>query len=164
MKKFLKNLIPVNINRLVLVTDYYEVQLESGLLSLQPERFPNARYYVCLFKNRIRQPIQWELSSIPHRGVLRHGGHIPYHHDERYFVIGTDGKRYAHLFIDPDRERIGVRTDFFRNNWQAYGEKTEPQFPPSRQQMKKMEEELFGEKDEFLRDYKRRLKASYLGM
>ena len=162
-RKYLKDLIPVNINKLVLETGYFELQLESGLLSLSPERHPNGRYYVCLFKDNLRQPITWEIASQPHTGRLQHGGHIPYRCDEKYFVVGSDGRRYAHLFIDPEEQRIGVRTDFFPKPWQGYprrGSKDED----FRSQAKRQYEELFGEKDEFLRDYKRLLKRSYLGI
>jgi hypothetical protein len=67
-------------------------------------------------------------------------------------------------FIDPESYQIGVRTDFFKRVNDAYPRgKAAKETLPSQQQIKEMGEQLFGEKDAFLADYKRRLKRSYLG-
>jgi hypothetical protein len=88
-RRYLKGLIPVDINKLVLETGYFEIQIAGNLVSLVPGRHPNGRYYVALFKNHLRQHEAWELSAMPHGGHLRNGGHIPYRCDERYFVVGS---------------------------------------------------------------------------
>src|SRR5262245_16017337 len=97
-RKHLKDLIPININALVLETGYFEVRLGDTLLSFNPERHPNGKYYVALFRNHLRQHEAWELSAMPHRGRLQHGGSIPYRNDEVYFVLGPEGHRFRHLF------------------------------------------------------------------
>src|SRR5262249_7235393 len=119
-RKYLKDLIAVNINRLVLVDGYFELQIGDIHLSLAPERHPNGRYYVTLFVNHLRQPKTWALSARPHVGRLKNGATIPYAHDEVYYCIGSDGRRYRHLFIDPEHCRIGVRTDFYPDKNLAY--------------------------------------------
>jgi hypothetical protein len=53
-RRYLKDLIPVNINSLVLETGYYELRIGDKLLSLAPERHPNGKYYVTFFKNHLR--------------------------------------------------------------------------------------------------------------
>ena len=111
-RKYLKDLIPISINRLVLESGYFEVRIGDTLLSLNPERHPNGRYYIALFRNHLRQREAWELSAMPHRGHLRNGGSIPYRCDERYFVV-SHGRRYRHLFIDPETMTVGTRSDFF---------------------------------------------------
>jgi len=47
-RRYLKDLIAIDINKLVLETDCFEVQIGGSLLSLNPERHPNGRYYVVL--------------------------------------------------------------------------------------------------------------------
>jgi hypothetical protein len=157
----LKDLIPIDINRLVLETGYFEVQIGGTLLSLAPERHPNGRYYVALFRNHLRQHQAWELSAMPHCGRLQQGGYIPYRCDERYFVVGADGHRYGHLFIDPENMTIGVRTDFFPKVNDAYPRgKAKEENKTFREQVQEMGRELFGEKDEFLCGYKKLQKKS----
>lgn len=158
----MKDLLPVNINELVLATGYFEVEIGGVPLSLAPERHPNGRYYVTLFVNHLRQPKTWELSARPHNGHLRQGGYVPYANDETYYVIGTDGKRYRHLFIDPEHCRIGVRTDFFPHHWQAYPRRQNEK--SLHDQAKALEKELFETTDEFTREYEKRLKLSRFGM
>jgi hypothetical protein len=43
-RRYLKDLIPVDINKLVLETGYFEIETGGNLLSLAPERHPNGRY------------------------------------------------------------------------------------------------------------------------
>jgi len=69
-RRYLKDLIPVDINKLVLETGYFEIEIAGNLLSLAPERHPNGRYYVTPFKNHIRQQPVGELSAMPHGGRL----------------------------------------------------------------------------------------------
>src|SRR5262245_32301902 len=142
-RKYLKDLIPININSLFLETGYYELQIGDIHLSLAPERHPSGKYYVTLFRNNIRQPMQWELSARPHVGRLKNGAQIPYSHDEVFYAVGTDGRRYRHLFIDGEHCRIGVRTDFFANNNAAYREPRSGRL--SRTQIEAMGRELFPE-------------------
>src|SRR5215813_9712162 len=97
-RKYLKDLIAVNINKLVLETGYYEIQIGGILLSLAPERHPNGKYYVTMFRNHLRQPEAWELSARPHVGRLRNGGSTPYRNDEVYYVV-SGSRRFRHLFI-----------------------------------------------------------------
>src|SRR5262245_61347830 len=123
-RRYLKDLIPVNVNKLVLETGYYEITIGDIHLSLAPERAPNGLYYVTLFRNHLRQPMQWELSARPHTGRLRHGGHIPYRNDEVYYVVSR-GRRFRHLFIDPENMMIGTRADFFPDHNRAYPRRKE---------------------------------------
>jgi len=55
----------------------------------------------------------------PALGRLRDGGRIPYRNDEVYYVV-SGGRRFRHLFIDPENMMIGTRTDFFPHTWDAY--------------------------------------------
>ena len=101
---------------------------------------------------------------MPHAGRLRNGGHIPYRCDERYFVV-SEGRRFAHLFIDPETMMVGTRTDFFPHHWAAYPRgKAKEESKTFQEQCRAMERELFGEKDEFTREYEKRLKLSRFGM
>jgi len=77
-RKYLKDLIPVNINELVLSTGYYEITIGDKLLSLAPDRCPDGSYVISLFVNHLRQPKTWALSARPHVGRLRNGARIPY--------------------------------------------------------------------------------------
>ena len=155
-RRYLKDLIPVNINSLVLATGYYELQIGDKLLSLAPDRCPDGSYVISLFVNHLRQQKVWELSARPHVGRLKYS-QIPYSHDEVFYVVGTDGRRYRHLFIDAEHCRIGVRTDFFANNNATYRELKSGRL--SRTQIKEMGEQLFGkDRDELYRleqDFKR---------
>jgi hypothetical protein len=38
-RRYLKDLIPVNINKLVLETGYFEIQIDGTLLSLSPQAY-----------------------------------------------------------------------------------------------------------------------------
>jgi len=51
-RKYLKDLISVNINKLVLETGYFELQIGDIHLSLAPERHPNGR----LLRHAVPQP------------------------------------------------------------------------------------------------------------
>jgi hypothetical protein len=160
-RKYLKDLIPININSLVLETGYFEVQIGDTLLSYNPERHPNGCYYVCLFRNHLRQRETWELSARSHSGRLQNGGHIPYRNDEVYYVV-SHGRRYRHLFIDPETLMVGTRTDFFPQPWAAYPRgKAKQENKNFHDQCREMENELFQERDEFLRDYEARKKLSH---
>src|SRR5262249_465384 len=158
-RKFLKDLIPVNINELVLATGYFELQIGGIHLSLAPERAPNGRYYVTLFRNHLRQPETWELSARPHVGRLQRGGHIPYRNDEVYYGV-SGGRRYRHLFIDSETMMIGTRTDFFPRVNDAYPRGRAREASKSfQEQCRAMERELFPPaRDELYRwdqEYKR---------
>jgi len=64
---------------------------------------------------------QWKLSSQPHDGRLRNGGSIPWQCDEIYFVVGSDRKRYRHLWLDPETLAIGTRMELgARYNWRRW--------------------------------------------
>jgi len=161
-RRYLKDLIAIDINRLVLETGYFEIQIGDILLSLAPERCPGKGYIVSLFTNHLRQHKFWELSAKPHNGRLRNGGSIPYRSDETFYVIGSDGRRYRHLFIDPEEMRIGVRSDFYPHHWQAYPRgKAKENGVPTKDAIEKINRELFG-LDEFTEDYQKRLRTSYL--
>jgi len=158
-RKYLKDLLAVNVNELVLETGYYEITIGDKLLSLAPDRCPDGSYVISLFVNHLRQPMSWELSARPHTGRLRHGGHIPYRNDEVYYVV-SGGRRFRHLFIDSETMTIGTRTDFFPHHWQAYPRgKAKEANKTFREQAREMEKELFPPaRDELARwdqDYKR---------
>ena len=160
-RRYLKDLIPVDINKLVLETGYFEIEIGGVLLSLAPERHPNGRYYVTVFRNHLCQPECWELSAMLHRGRLQHGGHIPYRCDERYFVV-SGSRRFAHLFIDPETMMVGTRSEFFPHHWAAYPRRKEDK--SFKEQAKALERELFETKDPFDREYEKRLKKSRFGI
>jgi hypothetical protein len=158
-RKYLKDLIPVNINELVLATGYYELQIGDKLLSLAPDRCPDGSYVISLFVNHLRQPKVWELSARPHVGRLQRGGHIPYRNDEVYYVV-SGGRRYRHLFIDSENMMIGTRSDFFRDHNRAYPRgRARKENMSFKEQCRSMERELFpAERDELARwneDYRR---------
>src|SRR5262249_8165349 len=158
-RKYLKDLLPVNINKLVLATGYFELQIGDKLLSLAPDRCPDGSYVISLFRNYLRQPECWELSARPHVGRLQRGGHIPYRNDEVYYVV-SGSRRYRHLFIDPENMMIGTRTDFFSHTWDAYARgKAKEANKSFQEQCRAMERELFPPaRDELYRwdqDYKR---------
>jgi hypothetical protein len=68
-RKYLKDLISVNINRLVLETGYFEIQIGDILLSLHPERHPNGKYYVTTFRNHLRRPKHGSYPQSPMEGA-----------------------------------------------------------------------------------------------
>jgi len=160
-RKYLHNLVSVDINRLVNHDGSFELQIGSHTVFLVPETF-GKQAFIAMFIDHCRQPMSWPLSEMRHEGVLRNGGRIPYHKETRFFVLGSDGRRYAHLFIDEENYKIGTRRDFFGNDWNAY--------PRRRQDMSlhdqaiALERELFETKEPFMREHERRLKRSRLGI
>src|SRR5262245_54331606 len=99
---------------------------------------------------------------MPHRGRLQRGGSIPYRNDEVYFVLGPEGHRFRHLFIDPEDMRVGTRLDFFPRHWRAYPRgKAKQENKNFHDQCREMEKELFQEWDGFSRDYEARKKLSH---
>src|SRR5262249_389016 len=111
-RKYLHNLIPININRLVNYDGSFEYQFDGKTLSLVPETY-GKQCFLVVFIEGIRQPMLWELSARPHRGRLANGAVIGYRYDEVFYVIGGDGRRYASLYLDPETRRIGTRRDWF---------------------------------------------------
>jgi hypothetical protein len=151
-RRYLKDLIPVDINKLVLKTGYFEIEIGGVFLSLAPERHHNEKYYVTMFRNHLRQPECWELSARPHTGRLKNGAQIPYSHDEVYYVL-SGSRRFRHLFIDPETMMIGTRTDFYPDHNRAYPRgKAREANKSFREQAREMEKALFGEdRDEIYR-------------
>jgi len=162
-RKYLHNLIPIRINRLVNYDGSFEYQFDGNTLSLVPESH-GKRCFLSVFINGIRQPMKWTLSSQPHKGKLRNGAIIGYRYDEKYFVVGADGRRYAYLYLCPETCRIGTRRDFFppHGTWNAYPRRKDDK--SFREQAKAQYQELFGEKDEFMREYKKLEKRSRFGL
>jgi len=161
-RKYLKDLIPVNINKLVLETGYFELQIGDKLLSLAPDRCPDGSYVISLFVNHLRQPKTWELSARPHVGRLRNGGHVPYAHDEVYYVV-SGSRRFRHLFIDPETMMVGTRTDFFPHHWAAYPRgKAREENKSFKEQCRAMEKALFGE-DEWTAFHRKTVLKSRFG-
>jgi hypothetical protein len=78
---------------------------------LVPERF-GGEFFLQLFVDYIRQPKRWLLSSRPLRGKLHRGGFIPWDKSEVWYVVGSNGKRYRHLYIHPEEFSIGTREEF----------------------------------------------------
>jgi hypothetical protein len=159
-RKYLKDLIAVDINKLVLYDGSFEYQFDGNTLSLVPENY-GKRCFLVVFVNNQRQPMQRDLYERPHVGRLRNGGRVPYHNEYTYYVIGSDGRRYRHLFLDAESNRLGVRTDFYPDHNRAYprkGSKDED----FRSQCKRMEKELFGE-DEWEAFHRRTVLKSRFG-
>jgi hypothetical protein len=71
---------------------------------LVPERF-GGEFFLQLFVDYIRQPK-------PLRGKLHRGGFIPWDKSEVWYVVGSNGKRYRHLYIHPEEFSIGTREEF----------------------------------------------------
>src|SRR5262245_48016348 len=94
-RRYLHNLVSVNVNKLVNHDGSFDLQIGSHTLSLIPETY-GKQAFVSLFVDGCRQPMSWALSEMRHGGRLQHGGHVPYHKETRYFVVGNDGRRYAH--------------------------------------------------------------------
>jgi len=162
-RKYLKDLIPVKVNKLVLYDGSFEFQFDGNTLSLVPETY-GKWCFLAVFINNQRQPMQWELSARPHVGRLANGAVIGYRYDQVYYVV-SGSRRYRHLFIDPETMTIGVRTDFFPDHNRAYPRGKEREGNGiSREQVKAQYEELFGEKDEFMREFKKREKLSRFGL
>src|SRR5262245_42271031 len=76
-RKYLYSLIPISINRIVNYDGSFEYQFDGNALSLVPESH-GKRCFLSVFVNGVRQPMQWALSSQPHKGKLRNGAIIGY--------------------------------------------------------------------------------------
>jgi len=147
MKKYLCDLIKIDIHQLVNEVGSWERRTRGFDIALVPETFGEECNLV-LFLNGQRQPMQWRLSSKPHRGWLQRGGFIPPHNDEVWFVVGSNGKRYRFLFIDPDTTAIGTRDDHFPGGvHRQYRRKKDGS--TFQDQCRAMEKQLFGNPDEF---------------
>jgi hypothetical protein len=82
-----------------------------------------------------------------------------------YYVI-SNGKKFTKLYIDPETCRIGSRIDHFGNSVrQQYKRgKTSGHHAPSQREIDAMSRQLFEERDAFLREYKKLLRKSRLGL
>lgn len=140
MRKYLSDLIRVNVHQTVNEIGSWERSLNGYLISLIPEQF-NGNHTLQLFVNRMRQPKCWQLSSQPHKGWLQRNGYIPKDHNEIWYVVGSDGKRYRFLFIDGTH--IGTRFEHFKNHRQMYRQKDVKIDGGLHDQAKIMEKELF---------------------
>src|SRR5215471_10968548 len=69
-RKYLKDLIPISINRLVLYDGSFEFHFDGNTLSLVPETY-GKRSFLTVFVNNIRQSMSWDLYERPHRGRLK---------------------------------------------------------------------------------------------
>ena len=98
-RRYLKDLIPVDINKLVLYDGSFEYSFNGNTLSLVPENY-GKRCFLSVFINGIRQQMSWDLHERPHRGRLKYS-QIPYRNETVFYVIGGDGRRYRHLFLCP---------------------------------------------------------------
>jgi len=161
-RKYLHNLISVNINRIVNYDGSFEFHFDGNTLSLVPENV-GKQCFLSVFVNGIRQQMQWALSSQPHVGKLRNGATIGYRFDEKWFVVGGDGRRYTHLYLCPETKRIGTRRDWFppQGTWNAYDRRRKDM--SLHDQAKALERELFETKDPVLRDFEKREKRSRFG-
>jgi hypothetical protein len=147
MKKYLSDLISIDVHKLVNEAGECSRQIGEYQVSLIPEIF-GARHFLLLFVNNQRQNKFWELSSQPHNGWLRRNGFIPHHHDQIWFVVGSNGKRYRYLFIDPETTNIGTRDDHFPGGvHRQYRRKKDG--GSFQDQCRAMEKQLFGNRDEF---------------
>ena len=162
-RKYLHNLIPISINRLVNYDGSFEYQFDGNTLSLVPESH-GKRCFLSVFINGIRQPMKWTLSSQPHKGKLRNGAIIGHRYEEKYFVVGGDGRRYAHLYLCPETRRIATRRDWFppQGTWNAYARRKEDM--SLHDQAKALARELFETKDPFMREHEKREKRSRFGL
>jgi hypothetical protein len=165
MKKYLSDLIKIDIHKTVNETGYWDRQIGQFHVSLVPELI-NGKHILSLFVNHLRQPMHWELSFRYHRGWLQHNGFIPHDCSEVWYVVGTNGRRYQFLYIDPESCRIGTRDDHFPAGvtQQYKRQKTNGRHLPSHREIDAMNEQLFGESDAFLREYKKLLLKSRLGI
>ena len=149
-RRYLRDLIPININRLVLYDGSFEYQVDGNTLSLVPESY-GKRCFLSVFINNQRQPMQWDLYERRHAGRLKNAV-IGHRYDVVYYVV-SGGRRFRHLFIDPETNRLGVRTDFYPDHNRAYvrGKVREAE-KSFREQAREMERELFPEdRDEIYR-------------
>lgn len=85
-RKYLKDLIPININKLVLYDGSFEYQFDGNTLSLVPESY-GKRCFLTVFINNIRQQKIFELSERRHAGRLNNSV-IGYRYEFVYYVIG----------------------------------------------------------------------------
>ena len=97
-RKYLKDLIAININKLVLYDGSFEYQFDGNTLSLVPGKY-GKRCFLAVFINGIRQQMSWDLYERPHRGKLNNS-QVPYRNETVFYVVGGDGRRYRHLFLD----------------------------------------------------------------
>jgi len=142
-RKYLKDLIAININKLVLYDGSFEYQFDGNTLSLVPGKY-GKRCFLAVFINGIRQQMSWDLYERPHRGTLKNS-QIPYNRDTVFYVV-SGGRRFRHLFIDPETKRIGTRVDFFADHNLAYPRgKAKESGRPSRKEIDEMTRALFPE-------------------
>jgi hypothetical protein len=130
---------------------YFERLIERNLVSLQVDTFPR-KSLISLFVNHLRQQKCWDLYEHPHRGNLRNGGKIPYRNDVIYFAIGSNGRKYAHLYITPTG-MVGTRDELGL----VYGRGEHRDMSKQVLEMKTL---LFGREESFEAFHKRK-KASY---
>lgn len=145
MKKHLSDLTRIDIHKLVNEDGHWQRDIMGYEITLVPEQF-NSAHFLQLFVNQQRQQKQWFISSRPHKGWLRHNGHIKI--GEVWYVVGSNNKRYRYLFIDG--LNIGTRAEFFKNTWQMYRHKSVKKGDGGlHDQAKQMEKKLFTPTDEW---------------
>ena len=114
-KPHLDTLLKIDVDQLVSGNGYWEQKIQHRSILL-------ACHQGFLIFYLDGEPVkQWKLSSQPHHGRLRNGGSIPWECDAIYFVVGADGKRYRHLWLDIETLRVGTRKELgARYNWRKW--------------------------------------------
>src|SRR5262249_53894842 len=126
--------------------------------SLTTTRFTRTRH------SDIVHPVSSSQLTETRDHVRSFGGYNTYAHDEVYYVV-SGGRRFAHLFIDPETMMIGTRTDFFPDHNAAYPRgKAREANKTFKEQCREMEKELFEEKDEWTAFHRKTVLKSRLGI
>jgi hypothetical protein len=93
----------INIHQLV-KNDGWATHLNGHIVSLRPEQ-----NLLKVYVDGIVQHTLWEIQSIPIRGDISYrGGRIPWDRSETHYVV-SNGKRFRHLYLDPEKYAIGTR-------------------------------------------------------
>jgi hypothetical protein len=115
VKIFLDQLTKLDIHQIVSGNGYWQGKIQNHSVLL------DVRQDFLIFYIDGEPVKQWRLSSQPHLGKLQHGGRIPWECDEIYFVVGADGKRYRHLWLNLESLEIGTRKELgARYNWRRW--------------------------------------------
>jgi len=164
-KKRLRDLIRLNINRIVNHDESPEYQVGDDRITFRPEIF-NGAITLWLFVNGCRQNLSWQIVSTPHTGHLRNGGDV---RTQNFYWVVVNGKRARYLYFDVESKVISSGTDLFKNLYQAYGDyhgRNRFDALSFKAQMKEMSEQLWHrpqhEIKKFYREYNALLRKSRL--
>jgi hypothetical protein len=64
-------------------------------------------YRLVTYINENRTGMSWRIEEVPIAGRIKND--IPYDRNRHYYIRGSNGHKYRHLYIDTKRRKIGTR-------------------------------------------------------